>query len=283
MDYPYRLPGSNGPDIVIQTATFGPRVLVDGARVPGRGVFRRTYPIGLPDGTVHELTISDGPGGLRAVADGVTTQVGPGTMGAGSTWIDFVFALLPIVVIVSGGLVGGLIGGLGCGINFAISRTRASRPLKWLAMVGVTAVAVVVWLGVAFALRSAISPPVPSHPFALASGTCLNGYKPGVTITVDMLQPVDCAGAHDNEIVGGSVGPTGQAFPGETVLQSYAATVCLPAFRGYVGIDIDASRLDMLPLLPTDAMWSRGERELSCVVLARDGSKLTGSVRGTGR
>jgi hypothetical protein len=246
-------------------------------------VFRRTFPIRLPDGSVNELTLIDGPGGLRVVADGVATQVGPGTLGAGSTWLDFVIALLPIVIIVSGGLLGGLIGGVACGINFAISRTRASRPIKWLGMMGVTVLAVVVWIGVAFAFRSAIAPEPPSHPFALASGTCLNGLRPGVTITTDILRSVNCAGPHDNEVVGGSGVPLGDAFPGQDRLQTFAANICLPSFRSYVGIDLQASSLDMLPLLPTEDLWSRDERDLSCVVMTRDGSQLTGSVLGTRR
>ena len=42
-------------------------------------------------------------------------------------------------------------------------------------------------------------------------------------------------------------------------------------------------RLDILPVVPTQVAWQAGAREISCVALTTDGSKLTGSVRGTAR
>ncbi|HEX5823867.1 MAG TPA: septum formation family protein [Candidatus Limnocylindrales bacterium] len=278
VDYPYRLPGTSSPEITIRPALFGIRVLVDGVPVQSRGFFRKIYPIPLPDGTVRELSVVSGPGGLRASADGVTTAIGPQ-----SSVLEFVLAFLPIGLVTIGGLIGGLIGGAAVGVNLGIARSGARRPIRILEIVAVTILAVVVWIAAAFAFRAAIAPQPPSHPFALASGTCLNGLRPGVTITTDMLRSVDCAGPHDNEVVGGSGLAFGDVFPGQARLQTFAANICLPAFRSYVGIDIQASSLDVLPLLPTEDRWSRGERDLSCVVMTRDGAQLTGSVLGTRR
>jgi hypothetical protein len=38
----------------------------------------------------------------------------------------------------------------------------------------------------------------------------------------------------------------------------------------------------MLPVLPTDATWASGDRAITCIVLARDRTKLTSSVKGAG-
>jgi hypothetical protein len=278
VDYPYRLPGTSSPEIIIRPTLFGMRVLVDGAPVQPRGLFRKIYAIPLPDGTVRELSVVSSPRGLRATADGVTTAIGPQ-----QSVLEFVLALLPIGLVTTGGLIGGVIGGAAVGVNLGIARSGARRPIRILGIVAVTILAVVVWVGVAFAFRSAIAPQPPTHPFALASGTCLNGVRPGVTITADTLRSVDCTGPHDNEVVGGSDVQLGDAFPGQARLQTIAANLCLPSFRTYVGIDLQASSLDMLPLLPTQDLWSRGEHDLSCVVMTRDGSQLTGSVLGTRR
>ncbi len=50
-----------------------------------------------------------------------------------------------------------------------------------------------------------------------------------------------------------------------------------------MGLDFGASRLDILPVVPTQVAWEAGVREVSCVALTTDKSKLTGSVKGSAR
>ena len=70
---------------------------------------------------------------------------------------------------------------------------------------------------------------------------------------------------------------------GDAALQSAAGQGCPPRFAAYVGIDFTASRLDILPVIPTQVAWQAGTREISCVALTTDGTKLTGSVKGSGK
>ena len=66
-------------------------------------------------------------------------------------------------------------------------------------------------------------------------------------------------------------------------LLDFAQAPCRAAFESYVGISFDVSVLDMIILTPTDVTWIKGDRDMNCVVLALDGSRITGSVRGTAR
>ncbi|MEU1536941.1 hypothetical protein ABZ461_02215 [Actinacidiphila glaucinigra] len=63
-------------------------------------------------------------------------------------------AILPLVLIVVGGLLGGLAGGAATMINLKIARSGLSSAVKALAMVGVVLAAAIVYL-VAAALLSA--------------------------------------------------------------------------------------------------------------------------------
>ncbi len=147
-------------------------------------------------------------------------------------------------------------------------------PIKVAAMVGVTALAVVLFVGVAFALS-----PVQK----LEIGQCVNGIKPGATVTATTTRPVDCTTAHDNEVAGSVTYMPDGSFPGQAVVETFAQAPCLDAFRTYVRVDFDSSSLDMILVTPTELTWARGDRLVSCVVLANDGTQLTGSVKGSAK
>ena len=38
----------------------------------------------------------------------------------------------------------------------------------------------------------------------------------------------------------------------------------------------------MLPILPTEDTWAKGDRAITCVVVTKDQSKLRSSVKGSG-
>jgi hypothetical protein len=149
MDYPYRIPGTTGPEIIIRPGLFGAAVLANGVPLRGRGSFRRTYSVPVADGPARELQINTWTGGLRATVDGSETRIGPQI-----SIPELVISFLPLVLVVSGGLVGGAIGGIAVGVNMSIARGSEAMPIRVLGMLGTTVAAVVVWWGVLTLVRS---------------------------------------------------------------------------------------------------------------------------------
>ena len=190
-----------------------------------------------------------------------------------------VLSILPLLLVPIGGLLGGLIGGVAAAINLVVARGRLGVPAKVAAILGTTVVAVVVYVAVAVA---AVAVPTTSVA-ALQVGTCLDGVHPGVAVTADVTRPVDCATTHDNEIVGVVSDTLPGAYPGQAAVDAFANAPCEAAFGAYVGVDFDSSTLDLITLTPSELSWARGDRQISCVAITRDGSRLTGSVRGSGR
>ncbi len=188
-------------------------------------------------------------------------------------------SFLPLLLVTVGGLIGGLIGGAAAAINLLVTRGRSGMPAKVAVILGVTVVAAVVYAAVAMA---AVTLPTTSDA-PLQVGTCLDGVRPGVEVTADVTRPVDCATTHDNEIVGVVTYTLPGAYPGQAAVDAFASAPCETAFGAYVGIDFDASTLDLITLTPSELSWARGDRQISCVAITRDGSQLTGSVKGSGR
>jgi hypothetical protein len=188
-------------------------------------------------------------------------------------------SFLPLLLVAIGGLLGGLIGGAAAAVNLVVARGRFGTPAKVAVILAVTAVAVAVYVAVAIA---AVTLPTTSVA-PLQVGTCLDGVHPGVEVTADTTRPADCATTHDNEIVGVVSYTLPGAYPGQAAVDAFASAPCETAFGAYVGIDFDASTLDLITLTPSELSWARGDRQISCVAITRDGSRLTGSVRGSGR
>jgi Septum formation len=146
---------------------------------------------------------------------------------------------------------------------------------KVLAMLGVTVVAAALWVILVIAIRGTVAPVQ-----ALGVGMCTNGVAVGKTIT--SLDSVPCTSPHDNEVVGSSTYTGSEVYPGQAALETFAATPCITAFNSYVGGDFQTSSLDMLPILPTEDTWAKGDRAITCVVLTKDQSKLNRSVKSSG-
>jgi hypothetical protein len=151
VDYPYRIPGTTGPDIVIRLGLTGTTVLANGVALRGRGLLRRSYAIPMPDGSKRELELSANGIGLRARAGSSETPIGPQ-----SSPVDTVIAFLPIGLIVTGGLLGGVIGGVAVGLNMTVARGTQTMPVRVLTMLGTTVIAVVVWWIVVSGIRSLV-------------------------------------------------------------------------------------------------------------------------------
>lgn len=65
-------------------------------------------------------------------------------------------------------------------------------------------------------------------------------------------------------------------FPGRDALVRLAAGACAPAFDAMVEPPGRAD-LELMALVPTEAAFDAGDREVHCVVRAADGSALTGA------
>jgi hypothetical protein len=90
-----------------------------------------------------------------------------------------------------------------------------------------------------------------------------------------------CGQRHDVEVF--AILPLGgQQLPAEAELDRLAEPACTAQFRTYVGVASDASRLDFDWWTPTKASWASGDRTVLCVLENADGSRLVGSMRGTG-
>jgi hypothetical protein len=146
-------------------------------------------------------------------------------------------------------------------------------PRKAAAAIVVVLAGVGIWLG-----SSLLITPLPK----LAVGQCMNGLRQGSSVTAANTKAVDCATPHDNEIIGVVDVADQQAFPGDQVMVITAQAQCVPAFANYVGSDFNSSKLNMIPIVPTQTSWTtKGDRTIACVVISTDGTKLTGSVKGT--
>jgi eukaryotic-like serine/threonine-protein kinase len=108
----------------------------------------------------------------------------------------------------------------------------------------------------------------------LVAGACLaTAPAPGALVTA-----VDCAGPHAAEVVA-TLDPYGERDvpnPGPDVLARFAAAGCTAAF-GAVVPAANRGGLELVALVPAQAAFSAGDRDVHCLVRAADGSMLTGS------
>jgi hypothetical protein len=229
------------------------------------------------DGTTHSFSLKSDRNGLRVVADdGSEFALDPPR----PLW-ETVLAFLPIGLVAVGGLIGGGVGGAAAAGNIAISRSDLRTPVRIGAMLALSAVAVVAWLVISFGFASATYQ-IPTY----AAGECVNGIgaDTGATIDATAIRTAPCTEPHRGEVVGVHSIPAsgaGATFPGISTIDALALEQCTSLFAGYVGIDYESSRFEMLYLHPSDETWGRGDRQIACVATGPAGEDLTGSVAGT--
>jgi len=76
----------------------------------------------------------------------------------GLPWWLIVLAILPLSLIVLGGLIGAVIGVLGSLVNLAVARSGMSTAVKVIALVGITVACYVVDLIIVIVLFAALKP-----------------------------------------------------------------------------------------------------------------------------
>ncbi len=118
--------------------------------------------------------------------------------------------------------------------------------------------------------------------FELGVGDCFNDQEDLTQAEVSSVETVDCSEPHDNEIYY-EYSMTDAVFPGNDPALQAASLRCLDQFDAFVGIDYLDSALDLFPITPTTESWAEGDRVVYCALYALDLSRLTGSMRGSGR
>ncbi len=263
------LPGGAGPELTIERTWLGAlHLFVAGREIPGRRQGRgRVYTIPLTDGTLTEITLrSTATAGLIASVGGRDTTIEPPIPRALQ-----VLSALPVGLIAVGGLTGGLVGGAGMAVNQLVARGGLRLSAKVGAMLGVTALAVGIWLAIAIALGTALR-----GQQSLAIGSCL-------TSTADQLskgtwKTAACSSPHDGEVVGAATYPAAPAYPGSAAIRAFAEAGCVGEITRYAAPTIDPSNLGLFFFGPDEGQWASGDRLITCVVLTNDGSKLTRSL-----
>ncbi len=118
--------------------------------------------------------------------------------------------------------------------------------------------------------------------FVIREGDCMN--LPSNNL-VESVEGLPCGQSHDAEVYSlFDMATTSSPYPGADAVGTAAADGCLDRFHGFVGVAYEFSELDVYYLHPTEDLWDEiDDREIVCMITAYDGSKLTGSMRGSGR
>ena len=116
------------------------------------------------------------------------------------------------------------------------------------------------------------------NAFELETGQCLNEPESEEVLNVEI---VDCSEPHDLEVYQTADLPD-QAFD-PAIIDSTSFEICLEAFDGFVGTPYADSELDIYYLIPSEASWSDGDREVVCAVYDLSGEQLTGTAENIGR
>lgn len=98
-----------------------------------------------------------------------------------------------------------------------------------------------------------------------------------------LIQTVPCEEPHQNEVYANLELTQFQSYPGLQAIEDAGISECLDLFAGFVGVEYDASVLDIVYLTPTQESWGQGDRDVTCAVYDISGERLTGSMKGSGR
>ncbi len=118
---------------------------------------------------------------------------------------------------------------------------------------------------------------------ALPTGTCVTDTSRPEDVA--SVTPTDCAAEHTGEVYLSVVltQPADTPYPGLEVLEEGARELCRgQAFETYVGVPFAESRFFTYALVPTEASWAGGDRDVACVLYDVAGP-MTGTQQGSGR
>ncbi|WP_053587614.1 septum formation family protein [Actinomyces sp. oral taxon 414] len=123
----------------------------------------------------------------------------------------------------------------------------------------------------------------------LQVGDCYNEPDPASTTTNDdgkrqvgSVEVVDCEVPHQHEVYN-NYKITLSTFPDSSTMQSQIQTACYSSFEDYVGKSYDESQYEASTLTPTENSWAQGDRTITCTLVTKDNSLITGSLKGAAK
>ena len=125
------------------------------------------------------------------------------------------------------------------------------------------------------------------HTTDLQVGDCFNetddgdagGTDSDGTRQVGDVEVVDCSAPHEHEVYSNHQ-IAQSTFPDRDTMKSEAETACVTAFETYVGVPLDQSRYSANYLTPSEGSWSQSDHTITCTIVNKDYSPITGSLRG---
>ena len=118
------------------------------------------------------------------------------------------------------------------------------------------------------------------HSTELQVGDCFS-YNDSST-QVSEVEVVDCSAPHLYEVYNNYQIPQ-STFPDASTMDSEQRTACYDTFETYVGTPYDRSQYDATTLTPTEASWAQGDHTITCILMTKDGSQVTGSLKGAAK
>jgi hypothetical protein len=114
--------------------------------------------------------------------------------------------------------------------------------------------------------------------FTLEVGTCFDDTD---ETEISSVPEVECIEPHDNEVFAVFDYTETDTFPGSDAMNAAATDLCIARFQDYVGVAYADSPLEVFTIIPTEASWESGDREVICSLYNSNFTKLTGSMRGS--
>lgn len=118
--------------------------------------------------------------------------------------------------------------------------------------------------------------------FRIRPGDCFN--DPAADRELEQVDVVPCDEPHDNEVFATLEHPPtpDDIYLGRDAIVGYAEQACPEPFNAYVGVAYQRSRFSLFPIVPSEATWAEGDRQIICALYDHQAGKLTGSMRGSG-
>jgi hypothetical protein len=109
---------------------------------------------------------------------------------------------------------------------------------------------------------------------AVQVGDCVN--KPPAGEAFDRVKGIPCSESHYFEVI--EVTDLDSETDYKTSKMNLQVEgICKSAFKSYVGVDWDKSRLAMTYAYPTKQSWEHGDRNIQCLIARSDGFASVGS------
>ncbi|WP_247827913.1 septum formation family protein [Arthrobacter antioxidans] len=111
-------------------------------------------------------------------------------------------------------------------------------------------------------------------------GDCID--DPGMEDPSD-IPVLPCDDQHVFEAFAATRMPDGE-YPGQGEANAAATDFCAEEFRSFIGVDYDASVLELLYFYPVEESWdAEGDRQILCFVAEQDETPVAGTLRDAGR